>query len=79
MTIRDLIFSDDLMDRLAEQAHDSWLAGKRAHGVTSRQSEWGEEFMVPYASLSERAKDLDRATVRGVLQALRAMVEAEGL
>jgi len=42
-----------------------------AHGVTSRRSEFGEELMVPYANLSESAKDLDRATVRTVYTAIQ--------
>ena len=42
-----------------------------AQGVTSRHSEFGEELMVPYADLSESAKDLDRATVRTVYTAIQ--------
>lgn len=59
-----------LVDELAERVHARWLAAKTAAGVTSRRSETGEELMVPYADPSEAAKDLDRDTVRAVLEAL---------
>lgn len=58
-----------VVEVLAEQVHAAWLAAKDAQGVTSRRSETGEELVVPYACLSEAAKDLDRATVRAVLAA----------
>lgn len=58
------------VDELAERVHIRWLASKRAAGVFSRRSESGEELMVPYVLLSEPAKDLDRHTVRAVLEAL---------
>jgi hypothetical protein len=61
---------DELVELLAEKAHDGWVAGNRAAGVTSRHAEWGEEFMVPYADLSERAKDIDRTAVGFVLDGL---------
>jgi len=50
--------------------HDAWTVAKRESGLTSRKSEQGEELMVPYAELSESAKDLDRATVRAVYNAI---------
>jgi hypothetical protein len=61
-----------LTETFAAAAHDGWMASKRAQGVDSRLSEWGEEFMVPYDDLSERAKDIDRGTVAGVLDAINA-------
>jgi hypothetical protein len=61
---------ETLTEALSEAAHDAWMDAKRSQGVTSRPSEWGEELMVPYAALSEQAKDLDRSTVRGVLAAI---------
>ena len=59
----------DLVEAVSEQVHDAWMATKRSQGITTRTSEWGEEQMVPYADLSERAKDLDRGTVAAVLAA----------
>jgi hypothetical protein len=55
------------VEQIAAEVHEAWIEAKRAQGVTSRPSEWGEEQMVPYADLSERAKDLDRSTVVAVL------------
>jgi len=57
---------------VSAQVHESWMAAKRAAGVTSRQLESGEELMVPYEQLSEEAKELDRGTVRTVYQAIHA-------
>jgi hypothetical protein len=51
------------------------MNSKRAQGVTSRKSETGEEMMVPYEQLSEPCKELDRATVRAVYEAIRAAAE----
>lgn len=59
-----------LVEDIAETVHEAWMDSKRAQGVTSRRSETGEELMVPYGQLSEPAKDLDRGTVRAVLDAL---------
>jgi hypothetical protein len=60
----------DILEALAAAAHNGWMEGKRADGITSRQSEWLEELMVPYAALSERAKEIDRSAVRSVLEAI---------
>lgn len=61
-----------LTELLAAAAHEGWMASKRAQGITSRLSEWGEEFMVPYGEMSERAKDIDRGAVSSVLDAIDA-------
>lgn len=61
-----------LIESASEIAHDSWMAAKRANGITSRKSETGEELMVPYDQLSEAAKDLDRGSVRATIAAIRA-------
>jgi hypothetical protein len=60
----------EIVEVIAAEVHDEWMRTKRAQGVQSSPSEWGEEQMVPYGQLSERAKDLDRGTVRAVLGAL---------
>jgi DNA-binding transcriptional ArsR family regulator len=70
------VIDETFVDELAERVHIRWLASKRAAGVFSRRSEEGEELMMPYADLSEQAKNLDRDTVRAVLEALE---EADGV
>ena len=62
---------------VSAKVHEAWMESKRAQGVTSRQSETGEELMVPYEQLSETAKELDRATVRAVYEAIRAAAAEE--
>jgi hypothetical protein len=42
--------------------------------VLPRKAEDGEELMVPYDQLSEKAKDLDRGTVKAVYAAIKAAV-----
>jgi uncharacterized HAD superfamily protein len=61
------------MEEIAAKVHDAWIETKKAQGVTSRLNEWEEEQMVPYHQLSDRAKDLDRGTVRAVLSAIKAL------
>lgn len=56
---------------VSAQVHAAWMDSKRAQGVTSRKAEDGEELMVPYADLSEKAKELDRGTVRAVYAAIQ--------
>jgi hypothetical protein len=63
------------IEAVSAKVHEAWMAAKRAQGVTSRRSEAGEELMVPYEQLSEPAKELDRATVRAVYEAIRVAVE----
>jgi hypothetical protein len=48
----------------ASASHDSWMEQKRRQGFSSRHAEDGEELMVPYADLSEKQKEMDRAYVR---------------
>ena len=67
----DLVALD--MEAIAAKVHEQWMAAKRAKGVTSRKSEAGEELMVPYAQLSEEAKQLDRGSVEAVLKAMEAL------
>jgi hypothetical protein len=60
---------------VSAKVHEAWMESKRAQGLTTRQSESGEELMVPYEQLSEPAKELDRVTVRAVYDAIRAAAE----
>lgn len=57
---------------VSAKVHEAWIESKLKQGVTSRKSEGGEELIVPYADLSEPAKELDRATVRAVYKAIEA-------
>jgi polyhydroxyalkanoate synthesis regulator phasin len=63
--------ADDLVERTAEAAHNAWMTAVRANGVTSRLSPWGEECMVPFSGLSERAREFDRVIMRAILGVLR--------
>ncbi|HZV93325.1 MAG TPA: hypothetical protein VFF72_08915 [Caldimonas sp.] len=56
---------------VSAEVHAAWLESKRRQGVTSRRGEDGEELMVAYEQLSEKAKELDRVTVRAVYAAIR--------
>lgn len=60
---------DQLVEAMAESAHDAWMATYISWGLTSRKAEWGEEFMVPFSELTERGKELDRSIMRGILDA----------
>lgn len=61
----------DLVDEIAADVHEAWVAHQRSLGHLSRLSPTGEQLMVPYNWLSEAAKELDRVTVRQVLYSLR--------
>lgn len=60
------------IEKVSAEVHDAWMASKRAQGVVVRHAEDGENLMVPYDQLSEKAKDLDRGTVRAVYAAIQA-------
>jgi len=60
------------VELVSAAAHEAWMDAKRAQGITNRKAEDGEELMVPYADLSEKAKDLDRSAVRAVYRAIEA-------
>lgn len=60
------------IEAVSAKVHEAWMESKRKGGVNSRVSETGEELMVPYARLSEAAKELDRGTVRAVYAAIEA-------
>jgi len=59
------------IEAVSAQVHEAWMESKKTHGVSSRKSEDGEELMVPYDHLSEKAKDLDRNTVKAVYAAIK--------
>lgn len=61
------------LELVADKVHEAWMETKKRNGVTTRKSEDGEELMVPYSQLSERARELDRASVRAVYDAIHAL------
>jgi len=61
------------VEKVAAKVHEAWMESVRARGVASRLSETGEELMVAYEELSEEQKEVDRATVRAVYAAIRAL------
>lgn len=65
--------TDSTLEAISAAVHDGWMDSKLAQGITSRQSETGEELMTDYDALSEDAKDLDRGTVRSVLAAVERL------
>lgn len=65
------------IEMVSDKVHEAWMKSKKEQGVTSRKSEDGEELMVPYPHLSQKAKDLDRNTVKAVYKAIEeATVDA---
>ena len=67
------------IEKVSAEVHDAWMEAKKANGITSRKSEDGEELMVPYDQLSEKAKELDRGTVKAVYAAIKRLQKSEGL
>jgi hypothetical protein len=63
------------IEAVAAKVHAAWMEAKRAQGITSRKSETGEELMVDYEQLSEKAKELDRGSVRAVYAAIQSLQE----
>jgi hypothetical protein len=61
------------IELVAAAIHEGWMETKHKQGVQSRKSETGEELMVPYETLSEAAKDLDRGSVRAVYTAIESL------
>ena len=66
------------LELVADKVHEAWMETKKRNGVTTRKSEDGEELMVPYSELSERARELDRASVRAVYDAIHALSGKSG-
>ena len=62
------------VEKVATEVHKAWMAAKKKNGFTTRKAEDGEELMVPYTKLSEKAKDLDRTTVKAVYAAIKKIL-----
>ena len=58
------------IETVSAEVHQAWIETKKASGVTTRKAEDGEELMVPYKLLSEKAKNLDRNMVKTVYAAI---------
>lgn len=60
----------ELLEKLAEAAHDVWMDGKLRDGwILGRVTDKGHKIhacLVPYAQLSEADKESDRDFVRGM-------------
>jgi hypothetical protein len=68
--------TDERIEQVSAKVHENWAKAKRAAGITSRKLDTtGEELLVPYSELSEEAKELDRGTVRTVLQAMDEILD----
>ena len=63
------------IETVSASVHDAWVQTKRAQGITTRKSETGEELMVDYEQLSEKAKELDRGSVRAVYAAIQSLMQ----
>jgi hypothetical protein len=61
------------IELVSAKVHEAWMVSKKTQGVTTRRAEDGEELMVPYEQLSEKAKDLDRGSVRAVYDAIESL------
>jgi RyR domain len=61
------------VELVSQEVHKAWIKSKINQGFSSRKSEDGEELMVAYNLLSEKAKDLDRNTVKAVYQAIKKL------
>jgi hypothetical protein len=61
------------IEAVAAKVHEAWMQAKLAEGIRTRKSEKGEELMVPYDQLSEPSKELDRASVRAVYDAIKSL------
>lgn len=62
------------IEKVSAEVHAAWMEEKRAQGITTRRGEDGEELMVPYECLSDKAKALDRNIVRTVYAAIKRSV-----
>jgi hypothetical protein len=59
-----------IVEEVARKMHPDWLRDKRRLKVTSHPSPWGEDLLVPWERLSERAKNQNRRMVRRTIKTL---------
>ena len=70
------VFSvEELIEQLAEKVHEAWQRERESQGWTfgpARNDDLKQHpSMMPYAELSESEKELDRASVRATVEAIR--------
>lgn len=65
------------VESVAASIHAAWMDEKLAQGVSSRKSEHGEELMVAYELLSEKAQASNRNLVRTVYAAIADAKDSE--
>jgi hypothetical protein len=58
------------VEEVAGIIHAAWMDEKLVAGIRSRKAEDGEELMVPYSQLSEKAKASNRILVRTLYAAI---------
>lgn len=70
----DVPAPDDLPEQLAERTHENWAAVRRRqgwqHGPARNDERKEHPSLVPYESLSEAEKTVDREVAQGVITAL---------
>jgi hypothetical protein len=63
-----------LLETIAQQVHDSWIITRLnqgwAYGPQRDDQQKLHPCLVPYEHLSESEKDVDRATVKQVIEAI---------
>jgi hypothetical protein len=67
------------IELVSSAVHEAWMDSKKAQGVATRKAEDGEELMVPYEQLSEKAKNLDRGSVQAVYSAIEKSLKTTDL
>lgn len=65
------------IEEVSAEVHQAWMDSKIKNGIRSRKSEAGEELILPYYTLSEAAKELDRIAVRTVYAAIERLTAVE--
>lgn len=65
------------IEKVCEVYHEKWMDGKKAASITSRKTEDGEELMVPYNQLSDKAKEYIRNIVNNVYNAIEGLLPEE--
>lgn len=59
-----------IVEEVAREMHRDWLRDKKRLKVRSHLSPWGEELLVPWEQLSERARNQNRRMVRRTIKTL---------
>ncbi|MFG0297958.1 MAG: RyR domain-containing protein [Maioricimonas sp. JB045] len=72
--VQSIVLTDDLVEHLAEAAHEVWKAGKLrdhwTHGPDKSEEAKTHPWLVDFEDLPEHAKEANRVTVRTIPQKL---------